>query len=178
MTGPGLRPPGWWGPRYPADPADPADPTHPGDLGRDDLVADVLDGHRSAHAWLLDGFARRTPGVLHAVTVMAAGLACASSSRLPADRADRLAALTATLASVSTAAARLVGGALDDRAAVELDTAVLLVMPLSEAVTLTVLTQPQADLDHVGYEMAVLGERLLAAWPPRRPEPARVRVIR
>ncbi len=131
-----------------------------------------------AHAWLLDGFARRTPGVRHAVSVSASGLARASSSRLLRGDADRLAALTVAVLSCATATAQLTGGTTTLRAAMELDTGILLLTPLSPTVTLTVLTDSEADLDHIGYEVAVLGERLLDSLFDDDAELAQVRVIR
>ena len=60
--------------------------------------------------WLVSAFARDVPGVSHAIIVSADGLLTASSTHLPLDRADQLAAVTSGLASLSAGASRLFDG--------------------------------------------------------------------
>ena len=57
--------------------------------------------------WFVSNFVRDVPGVSHAILVSADGLLMASSSHLPPDRADQMAAVTSGLASLSSGAARL-----------------------------------------------------------------------
>src|SRR3954463_813406 len=78
--------------------------------------------------WFVSNFVRDVPGVSHAILVSADGLLMASSSHLPADRADQLAAWTAGLASLASGAARLFEAGEVRQSLVEMDDGYLLLM--------------------------------------------------
>ena len=56
-------------------------------------------------SWLVSAFAERVPGVAHAVVVSSDGLLVAISDHLPRDNADKLAAVTSGLMSITAGAA-------------------------------------------------------------------------
>jgi predicted regulator of Ras-like GTPase activity (Roadblock/LC7/MglB family) len=110
--------------------------------------------------WLVSNFVRDVPGVSHAILVSADGLLMAASSQLPADRADQLAAVTSGLASLSTGAARLFGAGEVRQSLVEMDDGYLLLMGVGNGSYLAALAMISCDVGQVGYEMAVLVDRV------------------
>jgi predicted regulator of Ras-like GTPase activity (Roadblock/LC7/MglB family) len=57
--------------------------------------------------WLLNNFRGSVAGIAHVVAVSADGLLLASSSDLPADRADQLAAIASGVVSLTEGASRM-----------------------------------------------------------------------
>ena len=122
--------------------------------------------------WLVSSFARDVPGVSHALLVSADGLLVAASERLPADRADQLAAVSSGLASLSTGAAQLVDGGQVLQSVVEMENGYLLLMRVGDGSHLAALAASSCDIGQVGYEMAVLVERVgnVVRTPRRAPQ--------
>lgn len=110
--------------------------------------------------WLVSSFARDVPGVSHALLVSVDGLLVAASEHLPADRADQLAAVASGLASLAAGAARLVEGGKVLQSVVEMDNGYLLLMRVGDGSQLATLTAAACDIGQVGYEMAVLVEKV------------------
>jgi uncharacterized protein len=110
--------------------------------------------------WFVVNFVRDVPGVSHAILVSADGLLMASSSHLPADRAEQLAAVTSGLASLSTGAAQLFEAGNVRQSIIEMDDGFLLVMGVGDGSYLAVLASISCDIGQVGYEMAVLVDRV------------------
>jgi predicted regulator of Ras-like GTPase activity (Roadblock/LC7/MglB family) len=110
--------------------------------------------------WLVASFADRVPGVAHAVAVSADGLLLAISEGLPRDRADQLAAIASGLVSLTQGAARCFEGGPVSQTVVEMETGFLLVMSISDGSCLAVLAARNCDIGQVGYEMALLVERV------------------
>lgn len=110
----------------------------------------------SDFGWLVSGFADRVPGVAHALVVSSDGLPLASSTGLPADRADQLAAVTSGLVSLVQGAASLFSGGQVVQSIVEMDGGVLIAMSVSDGSCLTVLASPTSDIGLVAYEMTRL----------------------
>jgi hypothetical protein len=128
---------------------------------------------RAGHTWLLESFVRRTRGVTHAIVISGDGLVLTASTRQTADRSDQLAAVAAGLASLSLAAAGVLGSAGPLQTTVELDDGLLVVRPLGDpsAGTVLALTRADADLGDVGYELTLLTRRIrrATAEAPRGP---------
>lgn len=122
--------------------------------------------------WLVSSFARDVPGVSHALLVSADGLLVAASERLPADRADQLAAVSSGLASLSTGASQLVDGGQVLQSVVEMENGYLLLMRVGDGSHLAALAASSCDIGQVGYEMAVLVERVgnVVRTPRRAPQ--------
>jgi uncharacterized protein len=110
--------------------------------------------------WLVSNFAREVPGVSHAVLVSADGLLVAASEHLPAERADQLAAVSSGLASLSTGAAQLFEGGQVLQSVVEMQNGYLLLMQVGDGSHLATLASSGCDIGQIGYEMAILVERV------------------
>jgi uncharacterized protein len=110
--------------------------------------------------WFVTNFVRDVPGVTHAILVSADGLLMASSSHLPTDRADQLAAVTSGLASLASGAARLFEAGEVRQSIVEMDDGYLLLMGVGNGSYLASLASISCDVGQVGYEMAVLVDRV------------------
>lgn len=116
--------------------------------------------------WLLDRFVERTTGAAHAVVVSADGLHLAGSRGLPRDRGEQLAAVVSGLASLTVGASLILDAGGVQQTLVEMTNGFLLVMAVGEGAHLAVLAAAGSDLGQVGYEMALLVERVGAALNP------------
>ena len=118
-------------------------------------------------SWLVSAFAERVPGVAHAVVVSSDGLLVAVSDHLPRDHADKLAAVTSGLVSITSGAAQMFDGDIVKQTVVEMGRGFFLVMGIRDGSILAVLAAGDADIGVVGYEMARLvkqaGEKLTPA---------------
>lgn len=116
--------------------------------------------------WLLDRFVDRTAGAAHAVVVSADGLHLAGSHGLPRERGEQLAAVVSGLASLTVGASMILDAGTVQQTLVEMRNGYLLVMAVGEGAHLAVLAQAGSDLGQVGYEMALLVERVGIALNP------------
>jgi uncharacterized protein len=71
-----------------------------------------------------------------------------------------VAAVSSGLASLATGAARLFDGGAVMQTIVEMENGFMLLMSVGDGSHLAVLTQASADIGQVGYEMALLVERV------------------
>ena len=110
--------------------------------------------------WLVTRFVDNVTDAAHAILVSADGLLMAASVRLPAERAEQVAAVSSGLASLATGAARLFEGGAVLQTIVEMQNGFMLLMSVGDGSHLAVLTQASADIGQVGYEMALLVERV------------------
>lgn len=117
-------------------------------------------------SWLLANFVDETPGVAHAIAVSSDGLLLAASRDLPRDRADQLAAVTSGLVSLTQGAARLLEAGNVLQNVVEMDGGFLFLMSISDGSALAALASRNCDVGQVGYEMALLVERVGSALDP------------
>src|ERR1700686_836877 len=121
--------------------------------------------------WLVSVFAREIPGVSHAILVSADGLLVAASEHLPLERADQLAAVSWGLGSLSTGAAQLFDGGEVLQSVVEMENGYLLLMRVGDGSHLAALASTSCDIGQVGYEIAVLVERVGAVVKSSRRAP-------
>ncbi|BBY32827.1 dynein regulation protein LC7 [Mycolicibacter minnesotensis] len=110
--------------------------------------------------WLVSNFAREVRGVSHAVLVSVDGLTVAASEHLPTERADQLAAVASGLASLATGASQLFEGGRVLQSVVEMEHGYLLLMRVGDGSHLATLASTSCDIGQIGYEMAVLVERV------------------
>lgn len=110
--------------------------------------------------WLVSNFAREVPGVSHAVLVSVDGLTVAASEHLPTERADQLGAVASGLASLATGASQLFDGGRVLQSVVEMEHGYLLLMRVGDGSHLATLASTSCDIGQIGYEMAVLVERV------------------
>ena len=115
---------------------------------------------RDSLDWLVSRFAREVSGLSHAVLVSADGLLMAASEHMPGERADQLAAVTSGLASLSQGAAQLFDGGHVLQSVVEMENGYLLLMRVGDGSSLATLAAHNCDIGQIGYEMAILVERV------------------
>ena len=116
--------------------------------------------------WLLDRFVDRTPGAAHAIVVSADGLHLAGSQGLPRERGEQLAAVVSGLASLTVGASLILAAGQVQQTLVEMTKGFLLMMAIRDGAHLAVLSAADSDLGQVGYEMALLVERVGAVLSP------------
>jgi uncharacterized protein len=117
-------------------------------------------------SWLLNNFADQLPGIAHVVAVSADGLLLAASRGLPQDRADQLAAIAAGVVSLTQGTSRYFNGGEVLQTIIEMDGGYLFLMSISDGSCLAVLAGRACDVGQVGYEMALLVERVGQALTP------------
>src|SRR5918995_6186796 len=110
--------------------------------------------------WLVSRFVEEVTDAAHAILVSADGLLMAESQSIPGERAEQVAAVSSGLASLAVGAARLFDGGAVLQTVVEMEHGYLLLMSVGDGSHLAVLTQDSADIGQVGYEMALLVERV------------------
>jgi uncharacterized protein len=116
--------------------------------------------------WLLNNFANSVAGIAHVVAVSADGLLLAASRDLPADRADQLAAITSGVVSLTDGASRMFNAGEVQQTIIEMDSGYLFLMSVSDGSSMAVLAARSCDVGQVGYEMALLVERVGASLSP------------
>ncbi|GIF49223.1 hypothetical protein DFJ67_7831 [Asanoa ferruginea] len=110
-------------------------------------------------SWLVSGFAQRVPGVSHAIVVSSDGLLIAVSDHLPRDHADKLAAVTSGVMSITSGAAQMFDNDYVKQTVVEMGRGYFLVMHIRDGSILATLAGSDADIGVVGYEMARLAKQ-------------------
>jgi len=116
--------------------------------------------------WLLNSFSDRVPGVAHAVAVSADGLLIGASRELPRERADQLSAIVAGLISLTQGASNCFEGGPVLQTVVEMNGGFLFLMAVGDGSALATLASRSCDVGQVGYEMALLVERVGKAIDP------------
>ncbi|WP_236243692.1 roadblock/LC7 domain-containing protein [Streptomyces sp. CC228A] len=121
--------------------------------------------------WLLDDLTSRVAHIRHVLVLSNDGLVTATSSELPQEDAEHLAAVCSGLHSLARGSGRHFGVGRARQTMVEFDGALLFVTAAGEGSCLAVLTSAEADVGQVAYEMTLLvnrvGEHLAIA--ARRP---------
>ncbi len=110
--------------------------------------------------WVMSRFVEEVPDAAHAILVSADGLLMASSTSIPGERAEQVAAVSSGLASLAVGAARLFEGGSVMQTIVEMEMGFLMLMSVGDGSNLTVLTTEEADIGQVGYDMALLVDRV------------------
>jgi uncharacterized protein len=110
--------------------------------------------------WLVTDFVDRMRDVAHAVVVSADGLPLACNARFPRDHADKLAAVTSGLVSLTQGASTVFQAGRVIQTAVEMEAGLFVVMAISNGSSLAVLAVSDCDLGLVAYEMSLLVERV------------------
>lgn len=121
-----------------------------------------LDGTDPARNlnWLLTNFAHRTPGVNEAVAVSSDGFLLASSAGIDADGIEQFAAIISGLNSLTRGAAELYDYREVRQVIVEMERGYLFVMAVDSGSTVGVLADEKSDVGLIGYEMALLIDRV------------------
>src|ERR1700709_1480299 len=115
---------------------------------------------RDSLDWLVSKFGREVSGVTPPVLVSPDGLLMAASEHIPKERADQLAAVASGLASLSTGAAQLFDGGHVMQSVVEMENGYQLLMRVGDGSNHATLATRSCDIGQIGYEMAILVERV------------------
>ncbi len=107
-------------------------------------------------AWLVDDFARSTPGVVHALIVSSDGLALIASGGMSADTADPLSAMSSGMLSLGNNIAALMGRNTCDQIMLKFARGHFLFMNISPLAGLAVLTEEGSNLSVIAFQMAQL----------------------
>jgi len=125
------------------------------------------DGPHASHPtddrdldWLVTRFVDEVSDAAHAILVSSDGLLMAASASIPGARGEQLSAVSSGLASLAVGAARLFDGGAVLQTVVEMEQGYLMLMSVGDGSNLAVLTEESADIGQVGYEMALLVERV------------------
>lgn len=116
--------------------------------------------------WLLADFVQRTLGVTEAVAVSSDGFLLAASSGRERPGIEQLAAIIAGLTSLTAGAADIYAYGNVNQVIVEMEEGYFFVMSISEGSTVGVLADRASDVGLVGYEMALIGERIGTVLTP------------
>jgi predicted regulator of Ras-like GTPase activity (Roadblock/LC7/MglB family) len=116
--------------------------------------------------WLLDRFVAETDGVQRAVGVSSDGLLIAISPEISPGQADKLAAMISGLTSLALSASRLLNKGALHQVIIELAGGFLLVSAIRDGSCLGIVTAAGADLALVGYETAMLAQRVGSLLTP------------
>jgi uncharacterized protein len=125
-----------------------------------------LSHEASSVNWLMVNFVERTPGVEQAVAVSSDGLLLAISTTIERASADRLAAIITGMRALSQGASGELSRGPVVQVLVEMANAYLFVSSISGGSTLGVVTAKNCDLGLVGYEIAMLVDRVGAQLTP------------
>ena len=117
-------------------------------------------------SWMLDHFVRETAGVEQAIGVSSDGLLMAMSVRIPRADADKLAATVSGLTTLATSASGLLQKGGLAQVITEFAGGYLVASLISGRACLGVVTSRDCDLGLVGYETAMLVERVGSVLTP------------
>jgi predicted regulator of Ras-like GTPase activity (Roadblock/LC7/MglB family) len=116
---------------------------------------------RATLDWLLDDLLSRVPSTRHAAVLSADGLLTGSSAGLGREDAEHLAAIAAGYQSLGRGAARRFGGGKAVRQTiVEMESGFLFVTAAGQGACLAVISDADADIGVIAYEMAMLVARV------------------
>jgi predicted regulator of Ras-like GTPase activity (Roadblock/LC7/MglB family) len=110
--------------------------------------------------WLLTNFADRVAGASSAIVVTTDGLVLALSEHIARATADRLAAITSGLASLTAGAAECFEAGPVNQLIVEMEGGFFFVASIGESSALAVMCEPDCDIGLIGYEMSLLVDRI------------------
>ncbi|GAA3755260.1 roadblock/LC7 domain-containing protein [Salinactinospora qingdaonensis] len=106
--------------------------------------------------WLVNDFATSTPGVAYALIVSSDGLPLITSSAIPTDLADSLAAMTSGLLSLGTSIAHHVDEPRCEQVMLKFSAGHFLFMGIGDLAGLAVLVQEGANLGVIAHRMTQL----------------------
>lgn len=111
-------------------------------------------------SWVLASFAQRTVGVTEAVAVSSDGFLLAASAGLDGPGVEQFGAIISGLTSLSRGAANLYDYGEVNQVIIEMSDGYLFVMAVDDGSAVGVLAEADCDVGSVGYEMALLIERV------------------
>ncbi|TDQ01351.1 hypothetical protein EV186_1021219 [Labedaea rhizosphaerae] len=103
--------------------------------------------------WLVNDFVRKVHGVSHALVMSSDGFPLTASERVTPDEAEQLAAIASGLLSLAGSSAALFDKGSCEQIIIRLSRGYFLFMGISSGAGLAVLTEPEANMKVVAYEM-------------------------
>lgn len=119
-----------------------------------------MTGQTTNLGWLLDDLVKRVPSAQNAVVLSADGLLIGSSAGLSREDADHLSAVAAGFQSLARSAGRHFHGGPVRQTIIEMESAFLFVTQAGAGACLAVLSDADADIGIIAYEMAMLVTRV------------------
>lgn len=126
----------------------------------------TLSNEANSVNWLMASFVERTPGAEQAIAVSSDGLLMAMSATIDRAGADKLSAMITGMRALSHGAANELRKGPVVQVLIEFGNAYLFVSSISGGSTLGVVTSKSSDLGLVGYEIAMLVDRVGAQLTP------------
>ncbi|AJE87032.1 roadblock/LC7 domain-containing protein [Streptomyces physcomitrii] len=117
-------------------------------------------GHSSGLGWLLDDLTQRVEHIRHALVLSNDGLVTAASEGLQGQDAEHLAAVASGLHSLAKGSGRHFRIGNVRQTVIEFEGAALFVTAAGDGSCLSVLTDADADMGQVAYEMTLLLNRV------------------
>ena len=136
--------------------------TPSGDATPTDLRAAAAD-----FTWLLNRFATETAGVVDAIAVSSDGLLIAVSELREHADSERLAAIVSGITSLAAGASGNYGLGGLNKVIIDLEGGHVLVAAIGSGAVLGVVTDKEAKLGNIAYEMTVFANRAGAALSPQ-----------
>ena len=110
--------------------------------------------------WLLENLTDVVDGVRYAIILSPDGLTLGRSPGVTEETAEHLAALAAGVQSLARSAGQNFDGGEVSQTIVEMEDALLFIVPAGRGTCLTLLAEATADAGQIAYEMAVLIKRM------------------
>ncbi|MEU2157386.1 roadblock/LC7 domain-containing protein [Streptomyces sp. NPDC019396] len=110
--------------------------------------------------WLLDDLTKRVDHIRHALVLSSDGLVTGASTGLLREDAEHLAAVSSGLHSLARGSGRHFRAGNARQTMVEFDDAMLFVTAAGEGSCLCVLSEAEADVGQVAYEMTLMVSRV------------------
>jgi predicted regulator of Ras-like GTPase activity (Roadblock/LC7/MglB family) len=126
----------------------------------------ITEGGAQQIAFLVDRFASATADVTGALVLSTDGVRLAASLGLRLDQADRFAATASGVLSLSGAVGREFGFEGFQQSILRYGNGHVIVTALDQFAALAVITQPDAKLGQVSYEMSLFAQRVGALLTP------------
>lgn len=130
-------------------------------------AAVITEGGAQEVGFLLDRFASTAAGVTSALVLSTDGMKLAASVGLHIDQADRFAATACALYSLSSAMGLEFGFEGFQQSILRYGSGHVIVTALGESTALAVITEPEAKLGQVSYEMSLFAQRVGALLTPQ-----------
>ena len=109
--------------------------------------------------WLVSRFVEQLPAVQQAVVVSSDGLSLAVSSGVDRETAERLSAVASGMIGLSYGSAGRFGAGAVVNVIVEMEKGWLFITGIRDGSLMCVVTDGNADIGTIGYEMAMFSER-------------------
>lgn len=130
------------------------------------MEANVTDEQIHQIPWLLTRFVEQIPGLTAVVCFDEDGLLGAMSDGVSRGHAEELVAIASGLSSLAAGAARHLDRGQVKQVGIEMASGYLFVVAVSGGSYLCVVTDDQAELSTVNYEMMVLADRFSSVLSP------------